>query len=283
MKPNKSLDTESGSFGPRPLFKKFFFALSLTFWLFPPRTIVAGDTVLGDSCNLGILSATDKQTFLRFDKELRTALSRQNVEATALLVDLPLRINYPDGSTILIGNVKALQTRFSEIFPPHVRSAILNQKIDEIFCNDEGIMYGSGALWVQRIESQPVELYRAFAINLRSPAVRRRPYESTGLQFVCDAADRRIVIDTDASKRVRYRAWNQPRAVTDKPDIELISGTVLFDGSGLCVYPIWTFTKGTSKFMVRRVGCTDGSEPKGTTGEFEISLGDTVQQRSWCR
>ena len=106
-----------------------------------------GDSALGRSCDLTIVGATDKQAFLRFDKELHTALSQQDVAATALLVRFPLRINYPDGSTILISNVKALQTRFTEAFPPTVRSAVIKQKADEVFCRDEGIMYGRGELW----------------------------------------------------------------------------------------------------------------------------------------
>lgn len=246
-------------------------------------TVFAGDTALGRSCDLTILGATDKQAFLMFHKELHTALSRQDVAATALLIRFPLRINYPDGSTISIGNVKALQTRFAQAFPPTVRSAVLNQKAHEIFCRDEGIMYGRGEVWVQVVDTRAIERYRIIAINLPPVGGLRAPYKRSGLQFVCDAEAYRVVVDTERYGRLRYRGWSQPRALTDKPDIEIIPGTGSSEGTGVCTHAIWTFSKGTSKFIVSELGCTNGSEPPGTTGELVVSVDGNVQQTSWCR
>jgi hypothetical protein len=62
------------------------------------RTVFASDSAVGRSCDLTIVGSTDKEAFLRFDKELRSALYRHDVTALALLVNLPLRINYSDGS-----------------------------------------------------------------------------------------------------------------------------------------------------------------------------------------
>lgn len=58
----------------------------------------AGDTVLGRSCDLAQLGATDKQAFLAFDRELRVALSERDAAAIALLVSFPLHINESGGA-----------------------------------------------------------------------------------------------------------------------------------------------------------------------------------------
>lgn len=270
--------TRRGSF----MITKFLQLVALVLVLLG-REVFAGETTLGHSCDLTILGATDKQAFLRFDKELHTAMSRQDVAAVALLVKFPLPINYPDGSTVLIGNVKALQTRFAEVFPLTVRSAVLNQKTHEIFCKDKGLMYGRGELWVRVVDTHANERYRIFAINLPPVSGNRAPYKRTALQFVCDAEAYRVVVDTERSGGLRYRAWNQPRELTNKPDIEIITGTGSLEGSGVCTHAIWTFKKGTSQFTVSELGCTDGSEPAGTSGELVVSIDGDVQQRSWCK
>ncbi len=249
----------------------------------PIFTANAADTVLGPSCNLAVVGATDKQPFVRFDKELRAALSRQDVAAIALLVSFPLGVNYRDGTKISIDNVKGLQTRFAEVFPPRVRSAILNQKLSDIFCKDTGIMYGRGEVWIRADAAVARGHYRMTTINLPPPNGRWVPYKQIGLQFVCETEEHRVVIDADASGKLRYRSWNQPRAITDKPDVEITSGKLSFEGSDPCTHAIWTFQKGKTQFSLSELGCTDGSEPKGSTGELTTSIDSNLQETSWCR
>lgn len=247
------------------------------------RPIFASDTALGPSCDLTIVGTTDKETFVRFHNELRTAIARRDIAATALLVRFPLRINFSDGSTISLDNVKALQTRFAEVFPSSVRTVIINQKLNDIICGYEGIMYGRGHVWIEAVDTRGKGRYRVSTINVPAAGNHGRLKEVVGLQFVCDTESYRIVIDTNSSGLLRYRAWNHPRAVTDKPDTEIAPGTESGEGTGGCARRIWKFKKGATGFNIGELGCTDGSEPKGTTGELEVLLGDQVQQRSWCR
>ncbi len=65
----------------------------------------------------------------------------------AFLVQFPLRINSETGKYSL-NDPAALQSRFQEVFPAAVRKAILDQKVQEISCRDEGIAYGNGDAWV---------------------------------------------------------------------------------------------------------------------------------------
>jgi hypothetical protein len=242
----------------------------------------AGDTVLGGACDLAVIGASDKHAFLVFDKELRMALSRQDVAAMALLVRFPVRVNHADGSKISLNNAAALQTRFAEVFPPSVRSAVLNQKPEEIFCKYTGIMYGNGAVWIEAVEGAVTPRYRVTAINLPAVDTQTAAHKTSTLEYVCDAEKHRVVIDSDASGKVRYRAWNKPRFLTDHPDMEATAGTKSLEGTDACTQAIWSFRKGNTEFVVRELGCTDGAEPAGTTGELAVLVDGRPQQRWWC-
>jgi hypothetical protein len=80
--------------------------------------------------------------FDQFDKELRSALTRKDATAMALLVRFPLRVN-DAGGAISIDDATALQSHFNEVFTPAVRKEILNSPTDG-GCNVEGIGYGRG-------------------------------------------------------------------------------------------------------------------------------------------
>jgi hypothetical protein len=57
---------------------------------------------LGTSCDLSLVGATETKSFLAFDRELRTALSKQDSVAMALLVQFPLRINSSGDFKVLL-------------------------------------------------------------------------------------------------------------------------------------------------------------------------------------
>jgi hypothetical protein len=237
--------------------------------------------VLG-RCALAAVGASDKQAFLVFDKELRTALSRQDVAAMALLVRFPLRVNSFDGSSISLNNVEALQTRFAEVFPSTVRSAVLNQKPEDVFCKYTGIMYGHGEVWIEAVEGGATQRYRVMTINLPALDAERVSRKPTMLEFVCAAERHRVVIDSDGSGKVRYRAWNKPRFLADPPDMEVAAGTKSFEGTGPCAHAIWRFRKGNTEFVVSELGCAGGAVPTGATGDLEVSIDGRLQQRWWC-
>jgi hypothetical protein len=103
--------------------------------------------VLGENCDLAVLGATETKSFLAFDRELRSSLSRQDAAMMALLVKYPLRINDDRGSYYL-DDAESLQLRFQEIFPRAVRDAVLKQGPETVSCTSSGIMYGDGVVWV---------------------------------------------------------------------------------------------------------------------------------------
>ncbi len=108
-----------------------------SFLLLVASTAFCQNTKLGNSCDLAILGAKDAKSFLDFDRELRAALSKQDAVAMAFLVQFPLRINSETGKFSL-DDPAALQSHFQEVFPAAVRKAILDQKVEEIFCRGRG-------------------------------------------------------------------------------------------------------------------------------------------------
>lgn len=239
-------------------------------------TILAQEDRLGKSCNLAITGGPGKDSFLAFDQQLRVALSKEDPVAMSFLVSFPLRINH-EGTTISIEDSATLQARFQEIFPPAVRSTVLNQKPETVFCNWSGIMYGSGRVWIRATEQR----YALSTINL--PKKNDRTGSPPQLNFVCNTEAHRVAVDTDASDRIRYRAWNVPRPVTDKPDVEISSGTLDIEGTGPCAHPVWSFTKGDTEVAVMTHGCSADSSapPEGTRGSLEISVSGQTKHW-WC-
>jgi hypothetical protein len=231
-------------------------------------------TRLGQSCDLAAVGAADTKAFLAFDRELRTALSKQDLLSVALLVAYPLRINENRGKYSL-DDPAALQSHFPEVFPPSVRKAVMEQKPEAFFCNAEGIMYGNGDVWVG-----PMAVgYAIKTINLPDTG----PAPASKIEFVCNADRHRIVIDAPGGT-VRYRAWNSPRPLSDTPDLEIPTGKQGVEGTGPCTYPVWTFTRGGTEYSVRGLGgCSaDSNQPEGAHGMLEVTADGKSLAHSWC-
>jgi hypothetical protein len=245
------------------------------------RWAVATDTVVGSACDLSALGAVEKRAFLNFDGELRVALSTQNPVAAAVLVSYPLRVNHADGSSTSLGNPRAVQTLFGEVFSPAVRSAVLATPTVGVSCTYSGIMYGSGQLWVQPIGEGASQRYRVTTVNVPEPPAARVPAEPS-LVFVCETQRDRVVIDRKPAGDVRYRSWNRPRPVTETPDLEIAAGSETGEGTGPCFHTIWTFKSGDATFVVSERGCTDDSVPVDVTGFLEVSIAGRPSVTSPC-
>ena len=112
------------------------------------------------SCNLSMPGTPSKESFLQFDNELRHALEERDVGLLSLPVNFPLRVN-GQGANISINNPSSLQVRFNRVFTGSVRRRVLETRLEEVFCNYSGIMYGSGQVWI----SVPDGRYRITTVN----------------------------------------------------------------------------------------------------------------------
>ena len=256
-----------------------FFLLAAVISLLVTNVGYSQDARLGASCDLSILGASETRSFLGFDQELRSALSKQDSAAIALLVQFPLRINDSNGSYSL-NDPAELQSRLQEVFPTAIRTVVLNQQPATLFCNYSGIMYGKGDVWITRTNHG----YAIQVVNL--PQVRGNEERRTGpkLEFACQTEKSRIVIDVDVTGARRYRAWTKPHPPTGEPDLEISKGSKGFEGMGVCAYPFWTFSTNTTTYTIRGIGCYSDSDqpPKGARGMLEVSVADKPRARSWC-
>jgi hypothetical protein len=187
-----------------------------------------------------------------------------------------------DGSEISLNDAFTLQKRFEEVFPKKLSAAILAEKPEEASCMHDGIMYVNGNLWVGQVGEGKGLRFRVTTISLPPLNAANAHPTTPKIEFICDAEKHRVVIDSNASNRSRYRAWNKPHSTTEAPDIEIAGPGANVEGTSPCTHSIWTFKKGRAEFEVSDMGCTESTPPKGAVGQLSVSVGGTVKQKWWC-
>ena len=246
-----------------------------------PGTAIAENDRIGENCDLSETDGPGKESFLAFDRELRAALSKQDPTAMSFLVDFPLNVDQA-GTSISINNATTMQARFQELFPAEIQSIVLDQELNTLRCNWTGIYYGSyfpGQIWVRAKDQR----YALKSIDFPPESGAPLPYKTPGITFFCNTLERRLVLDTDTSGTIRYRAWNVPRSVTDKPDVEITPVTVDIEGTGFCAHSVWKFSEGDTEITVMEHGCSPDSSPppEGSKGSLTVSAaGET--KHWWC-
>lgn len=223
-----------------------------------------------------------------FDRELHAALASADPVLMAMLVSYPLRVNFPDGSTLRLENPAAVAARFAEVFTPQLRAAVELQKGPE-WMGARGFMYASGLLWGDQIRpSIASEVdgdgrdraadYRLTAVNV--PAEKTTPKPSgRAIEFTCGAKLQRLLVDSEGGGNLRLRVWDRPRSVSDKPDLELTGGEADVQGTSSCASGQWTFRNEATSFVLRQRTCLDG--PDAAIGIVEVTRGDASEQW-WC-
>lgn len=213
-----------------------------------------------------------------FAAELRAAIASADPVALAPLVSFPLRINYPDGSATSLVNPRALQVHFDLVFSPEVRKAIVEPDPEGFIHRSSGIGIGNGVVWAELVGSGEGERYRIFAVNLPGSRPRSREPE---LVFVCDAAAHRVVVDTVADA-LRYRSWNRPKSLTEKPDLEIVGGIATMSGTTPCTASTWTFARGETQYAIEEVGCGEGGDDGSAIAELIVTSSDRQIASWWC-
>lgn len=108
--------------------------------------VVAPPSQGSSGCDLAIAGFDTKEPFLRFFDQLQAAAKARDKAALAALVIYPLRVNAKQ--TRYMRKPADLEKNFDTVFTPQILGAIAAQKLDALFCNYSGIMYGNGEVWV---------------------------------------------------------------------------------------------------------------------------------------
>jgi hypothetical protein len=263
-----------------PTIPKRFPQLAVLLILFTfTRVALSQPVMIGKNCNLSDLGASESRGFLTFDQELRDAFRTQDAARVAKLVKFPL-IVYSNGGSIYLNSATSVtfgNVSFKVIFSPAIRRAVRNQNPQTIWCDERGIMYGSGVRVISTRRGNAIE-YAIEAIYLPSDS---KPQE---VKFACETKKRRVIVDIGTDGEPRYRVWDKPHILTEKPDLELSDGRVDCEGTNPCTYCYWTFANETAEYVISQQSkCYEDTHPppKGAKGTVDVSVSGK-ESSSWC-
>lgn len=101
--------------------------------------------------------------------------------------------------------------------------------------------------------------------------------------FTCITTKHIIFIDKIDSKNYRYRSWNKPKTSGEKPDMELKSKDVKYEGRGVCRYTIFSFKTGKVEFLVDDgVSCVETVPPENAIGNLTVLINEEVKSSYFC-
>jgi hypothetical protein len=92
--------------------------------------------------------------FTGFYANLRRAVAKGNKEAVAKRISYPLVINSSNKKRSIL-NQSQFITEYNTIMTAKVKKALANQRLDELFIRDMGVMIGDGELWIAPVNNKP--------------------------------------------------------------------------------------------------------------------------------
>lgn len=83
-------------------------------------------------------------------RSFQTAVVYADADSAAKLVRYPLRVTI-GGKSSMIGSAQEFVRNYDRIVTPAIATVIANQKYDELLVNAQGVMFGSGQVWVNGV------------------------------------------------------------------------------------------------------------------------------------
>lgn len=93
-----------------------------------------------------IAGIKNDKAFEKMVRQLKMLVEKDNKEKVAYYINYPLRVN-SKAETIIINNIDEFIKSYDSIITDNVKKALLNQKIDNLFVNYQGVMVGNGQIW----------------------------------------------------------------------------------------------------------------------------------------
>ncbi|WP_158781672.1 hypothetical protein [Pantoea sp. BAV 3049] len=114
-------------------------------------TAVADSVSEKDSRIDTLMGAGTHNQYHQFLTELQHAVASGNKKAVAAMIDYPITVSV-NSKKIDIKNKSTFIKKYDVVFNKHLTQIILNQKYEELFAKDTGIMVGEhGELWFSGI------------------------------------------------------------------------------------------------------------------------------------
>jgi len=102
-------------------------------------------------------------------------------------------------------------------------------------------------------------------------------------EFICKTEKHTIQIDKIGADTYKYRAWNKPKNIESKPDMELTSKDVSISGTGVCRHIDFSFKTGKVEFLVdNNINCVEGKPPSNAIGNLYILINGEEKNRYYC-
>ncbi|MCU7976513.1 hypothetical protein L5M43_14820 [Shewanella sp. SW36] len=196
-------------------------------------------SVMGLSINANAADEAMPQEYIPLVQGLIVAAKANDLEALAKRVAYPLKREYPIPA---IQNTQEMIARFDQVFDPKLLEQIAHSKIEADWqtMGWRGIMLGSGVVWLDfdgkiiAINYQtPVEAkLKAELIAKQQTALHPSVSEFVSPALSWETAKFTIRVDDMGNSQYRYAAWAKGKALSEKPDLVLNKGKLVFDGSG---------------------------------------------------
>ena len=105
----------------------------------------------------------------------------------------------------------------------------------------------------------------------------------SNLEINCRTKKHTIQID-NFHDSYRYKSWNLPKLLSDKPDMEVNKGTFDYEGTGFCRSRIWKFTKGSVQFVIDDgTNCVETEPPVGTVAYVSVLINGVQRSLYFCK
>jgi hypothetical protein len=104
-------------------------------------------------CNLEAANFKSQAEVKDFLSKLQIQAKKRDPKSFGDLIVFPVRVVHK-GSLKKIQTLSEFNQLASEVITANVMDVILNQKMDEIFCNYQGIMLGDGEVWFAKVKGK---------------------------------------------------------------------------------------------------------------------------------
>lgn len=230
----------------------------------------------------------DKGEFVYFDSDLRKALESLNMEQLSTMIKYPLRITGTEWGAIAIADPNSLRDNYSRIFTKEVVNSVLKTIPSGIISSSDGIHYTDSrnsnvSVGVIALTVDKKLAYKIDSINLPLTAGRKHSKDEEGVRYQCETKKHMILIDSMHNNLYRYRSWNKPRKVTEKPDVEIKDPKAWRpQGTGACSYILWDFSRGNVSYQIDEGSpCGEQSAPD-KKGSVRVYIGGAEKLSLTC-
>ncbi|PIF32066.1 hypothetical protein CLU81_2578 [Flavobacterium sp. 9] len=180
-----------------------------------------------------------KPEYQKFVKSFIANVKSNNKEGVAAFISFPLGRDYPIPA---VKNKADFLKRYDQIFDATLKNEIIksNPAKDWSEVGWRGIMLGSGDIWIDTNGKIITINYQSKAeIDLKNKliAAEKGKLHPSIAKFqapvyVLETSKFRIRIDDLGKENYRYASWSIKKKMSDKPDLVIINGKWISDGSG---------------------------------------------------